>query len=177
LWLVFIAITAVSCGPRSPQGEGGRMVTVTIPPFAWFVEQIGGDDFTVNVLLPQGADHHIWEPLPVQISSLSASEAFIMNGQLGFEYAWTDRFMQVNPDMKVLDLSRHIELIGAEGLRLESPGQMVSGLKVSGMAVPGLVARRKGMAQVSMQGKAIMMKQKGMVMKVRMQEKGITGMP
>ena len=127
LWLVFIAITAVSCGPRSPRGEGGRVVTVTIPPFAWFVEQIGGDDFTVNVLLPPGADHHIWEPLPVQISSLSASEAFIMNGQLGFEYAWTDRFMQVNPDMKVLDLSRHIELIGAEGLRLESHGSDGSG--------------------------------------------------
>ncbi|HPH73720.1 MAG TPA: zinc ABC transporter substrate-binding protein, partial [Bacteroidales bacterium] len=127
LWLVFIAITAVSCGPRSPRGEGGRVVTVTIPPFAWFVEQIGGDDFTVNVLLPPGADHHIWEPLPVQISSLSASEAFIMNGQLGFEHAWTDRFMQVNPDMKVLDLSRHIELIGAEGLRLESHGSDGSG--------------------------------------------------
>ena len=127
MWLVFIAITAVSCGPRSPRGEGGRVVTVTIPPFAWFVEQIGGDDFTVNVLLPPGADHHIWEPLPVQISSLSASEAFIMNGQLGFEHAWIDRFMQVNPDMKVLDLSRHIELIGAEGLRLESHGSDGSG--------------------------------------------------
>lgn len=122
LWLVFIAIAAVSCGPRSQRGEEGRVVTVTIPPFAWFVEQIGGDDFTVNVLLPPGADHHIWEPLPVQISSLSASEAFIMNGQLGFEHAWIDRFMQVNPDMKVLDLSRHIELIGSEGLRLESHG-------------------------------------------------------
>jgi zinc transport system substrate-binding protein len=112
LWLVFIAIAAVSCGPRSPRGAQGRVVTVTIPPFAWFVEQIGGDDFTVNVLLPPGADHHIWEPLPAQISSLSGSEAFIMNGQLGFEHAWMDRFRQVNPNMKVLDLSRHIELLG-----------------------------------------------------------------
>ena len=112
LWLVFIAIAAVSCGPRSPRGAQGRVVTVTIPPFAWFVEQIGGDDFTVNVLLPPGADHHIWEPLPAQISSLSGSEAFIMNGQLGFEHAWMDRFRQVNPDMKVLDLSRHIKLLG-----------------------------------------------------------------
>ncbi|HOC47782.1 MAG TPA: zinc ABC transporter substrate-binding protein, partial [Bacteroidales bacterium] len=51
-------------------------------------------------------------PLPAQISSLSGSEAFIMNGQLGFEHAWMDRFRQVNPDMKVLDLSRHIKLLG-----------------------------------------------------------------
>ncbi|MRR21191.1 zinc ABC transporter substrate-binding protein, partial [bacterium] len=89
-------------------------VTVTIPPFAWFVEQIGGDDFKVNVLLPPGADHHIWEPLPAQISSLSGSAAFIMNGQLSFEHAWMDRFRQVNPDMKVLDLSGNIEMIGKE---------------------------------------------------------------
>jgi len=118
--LVVIAFAAVSCGPRNSSGSEGMTVTVTIPPFAWFVEQIGGDDFSVNVLLPPGADHHIWEPLPAQISSLSGSKALIMNGQLGFEHAWMDRFMQVNPDMKVLDLSRNIQMIGSEGLKSES---------------------------------------------------------
>ncbi|MCK7541956.1 MAG: zinc ABC transporter substrate-binding protein [Marinilabiliales bacterium] len=69
-----------------------RVITVTIPPFAWFVEGIAGGDFTVNVLLPNGADHHIWEPLPAQINSLSGSEALIINGKLGFEEAWMKRF-------------------------------------------------------------------------------------
>ncbi|NLE34134.1 MAG: zinc ABC transporter solute-binding protein, partial [Bacteroidales bacterium] len=108
----------------------------TIPPFAWFVEQIGGDDFNVNVLLPPGADHHIWEPLPAQISKLTGSEAFIMNGQLTFEHAWMGRFMQVNPGMKVLDLSRNIQLIGEEGRKSE--GRKVGGeevLQSSGPAV------------------------------------------
>jgi ABC-type Zn uptake system ZnuABC Zn-binding protein ZnuA len=41
-----------------------------------------------------------------------------MNGQLGFEHAWMDRFRQVNPGMKVMDLSRNIELIGSEGLKV-----------------------------------------------------------
>ena len=149
LWLVFIAIAAVSCGPRSPRGAQGRVVTVTIPPFAWFVEQIGGDDFTVNVLLPPGADHHIWEPLPAQISSLSGSEAFIMNGQLGFEHAWMDRFRQVNPNMKVLDLSRHIELLGPRhpsgigvsappGTEPQSEGLGSEGLRSEGLRSEGL---------------------------------------
>ncbi|MCU0459203.1 MAG: zinc ABC transporter substrate-binding protein [Bacteroidales bacterium] len=116
VWLAFIALAAVSCGPRNtPKGEE-RTVTVTIPPFAWFVEQIAGGDFRVNVLLPPGADHHIWEPLPAQISALSGSEAFIINGQLSFEHAWMERFLQVNPGMKVLDLSRNIRLIGSENL-------------------------------------------------------------
>jgi zinc transport system substrate-binding protein len=114
LWVAALALAAVSCGPGTSSRDGRMTVTVTIPPFAWFVEQIGGDDFKVNVLLPPGADHHIWEPLPAQISSLSGSAAFIMNGQLSFEHAWMDRFRQVNPDMKVLDLSGNIEMIGKE---------------------------------------------------------------
>jgi zinc transport system substrate-binding protein len=50
-----------------------------------------------------------------------------MNGQLGFEHAWMDRFRQVNPGMKVLDLSRNIELIGSEGLKSRHP----SGIGIS----------------------------------------------
>jgi len=144
LCLLIALFVLASCGRRSPGSSGERVITVTIPPFAWFVEQIGGDDFTVNVLLPPGADHHIWEPLPAQINALSGSEAFIMNGQLGFEHAWMDRFRQVNPGMKVLDLSRNIELIGSEGLKVggseglgagESESRKVlesEGLKVGG---------------------------------------------
>lgn len=119
LWLVIIFVTLTSCGRRSPAGAGERVITVTIPPFEWFAGAIGGDDFRVEVLLPPGADHHIWEPLPAQINALSGSEGFIMNGQLGFEHAWMDRFRQVNPRMKVLDLSENIKLIGSEGLRSE----------------------------------------------------------
>lgn len=113
IWLVVLAFLISSCGNRSGAGAGERVITVTIPPFAWFVEAIGGDDFRVNVMLPAGADHHIWEPLPAQINSLSGSEAFIMNGLLGFEEAWMDRFLQVSPDMRILDLSRNIKLIEA----------------------------------------------------------------
>jgi zinc transport system substrate-binding protein len=127
-WFFVITLSLASCGRRSPAGGGERIITVTIPPFAWFAEEIGSDDFRVNVLLPPGADHHIWEPLPAQINALSGSEAFIMNGQLGFEHAWMDRFMQVNPDMKILDLSRNIQLIGDESLEVVK----VEGLKVGG---------------------------------------------
>ena len=135
VFLVIIALAAISCGRRTSRVEEARVITVTIPPFAWFVEQIGGDDFEVSVLLPPGADHHIWEPLPAQISALAGSEAFIINGQLGFEHAWMDRFMQVNPGMKVLDLSREIELIGSEGLRSE--GLRSEGLRSEGLRSEG----------------------------------------
>jgi zinc transport system substrate-binding protein len=108
--IVLLAFIAGSC--NNPSGRSvDRTVTVTIPPIAWFVETIAGDNFKVNVMLPPGADHHIWEPLPAQINSLSGSEALIVNGQLGFEEAWMKRFLQVNPQIRILDLSRNIDLI------------------------------------------------------------------
>ncbi|MCU0379092.1 MAG: zinc ABC transporter substrate-binding protein [Bacteroidales bacterium] len=112
-WIPVIALLAISCGSPSVK-KGERIITVTLPPFAWFVEGIAGDDFIVNVMLPPGADHHIWEPLPAQITSLAGSEAFIFNGQLGFEHAWMGRFTEINDEMKMLDLSAGIELIGEE---------------------------------------------------------------
>jgi zinc transport system substrate-binding protein len=114
VWLILLVSVIVSCG--TPSGKDGeRVITVSIPPFAYFVEAVAGDDFKVNVILPPGADHHIWEPLPAQINKLAGSEAFIINGQLGFELAWMERFREINPDMKILDLSRNIILIGAGG--------------------------------------------------------------
>src|SRR5665647_945312 len=107
LWLVSLMFIVASCGSPSAKDDG-RVITVSIPPFAYFVEAVAGDDFKVNIMLPPGADHHIWEPLPAQINALAGSEAFIINGQLGFEQAWMGRFREINPGMKILDLSRHI---------------------------------------------------------------------
>jgi zinc transport system substrate-binding protein len=110
LWFIPLAAFLVSCGSPSAK-DGARVITVSIPPFAYFVEAVAGDDFKVNIMLPPGADHHIWEPLPAQINGLAGSEAFIINGQLGFEQAWMGRFREINPEMRILDLSDNIDLI------------------------------------------------------------------
>jgi len=110
LWLFAVVLLLASCrSPGNKQGE--RVITVSIPPFKYFVEAVADSDFTVNVMLPPGADHHSWEPLPRQITALAGSEAFIINGRLGFEYAWMDRFREINPGMKITDLSAGISLI------------------------------------------------------------------
>jgi zinc transport system substrate-binding protein len=114
-WFIPLLSLVASCGSPSVK-DGGKVLTVSIPPFAYFVEAVAGDDFKVNIMLPPGADHHIWEPLPAQINALAGSEAFIINGQLGFEQAWMGRFSEINPDMKILDLSRNIDLIELSGI-------------------------------------------------------------
>ncbi len=46
-----------------------KTITVSIAPFKYFVEAIAGNDFTVNIMVPAGADPHIYEPFPEQITN------------------------------------------------------------------------------------------------------------
>jgi zinc transport system substrate-binding protein len=112
--LIFlIGLVLLSCG-RSSYEKGGSVITVSIPPFKYFVEAIGGDDFTVNVMVPAGASPHNYEPVPEQVNMLSRSLAYISNGYLGFEITWLDRFYETNREMKKLNLGEKIDLIAAE---------------------------------------------------------------
>ncbi len=101
----------VSCGRQSNNSDE-KIITVSIAPFKYFVEAIADDDFTVNIMVPVGADPHIYEPFPDQITRLRKSLAYISNGYLGFEMIWLDRFYEINRTMKRLSLGDNInELI------------------------------------------------------------------
>jgi zinc transport system substrate-binding protein len=104
LVLVFI----ISCS-RKGADPGERIITVSIAPYKYFVDQIAGDDFKVNVMVPAGSDPHVYEPVPEQISKLRRSVAYISNGYLGFEMNWLDRFYETNRSMKRLSLGDKIE--------------------------------------------------------------------
>jgi len=110
IFCFLIVVFIISCGQqRSDTGE--RIITVSISPFKYFVEEIAGDDFKINVMVPSGADPHIYEPVPDQISQLRKSVAFISNGYLGFEMTWLGRFYETNNTMKRLSLGDKIDLL------------------------------------------------------------------
>jgi zinc transport system substrate-binding protein len=104
-FLTFIFI--ISCGRKSTDA-GDKIITVSIAPFKYFVEEIAGDDFKINVMVPSGANPHIYEPFPEQINKLRKSVAYISNGYLGFEMTWLDRFYETNRTMKRLSLGDKI---------------------------------------------------------------------
>jgi zinc transport system substrate-binding protein len=101
-----------SCG-RGVTDSGEKIITVSIAPFKYFVKAIGGDDFTVNIMVPPGSNPHIYEPYPKQVFMLRNSVAYISNGYLGFEMTWLDRFYDTNRNMKKLSLSNNIEPLGS----------------------------------------------------------------
>jgi len=99
-----------SCSSRNT-GVKNDIITVSISPFAFFVDRIGGEDFQVNVMVPAGSDPHLYEPYPSQVTALGNSAAYISNGLLDFEIAWLEKFYSVNDKMKKLNLADSIDLI------------------------------------------------------------------
>jgi len=108
IFCFLIIVFIFSCG-RQRADTGERIITVSIAPFKYFVEEIAGDDFKVNVMVPAGANPHIYEPFPEQINKLRRSVAYISNGYLGFEMTWLDRFYETNKTMKRLSLGDKID--------------------------------------------------------------------
>ncbi len=121
LSLIFLLFSVFSCG-RKGESSDRKIITVSIAPFKYFVEEIGGDNFEVNVMVPPGSDPHIYEPFPDQVSKLRRSEAYISNGHLDFETAWLKRFHEINPSMKKLSLGDVIEPLVSDydGIHFES---------------------------------------------------------
>jgi zinc transport system substrate-binding protein len=112
LFSLLLLISIVSCGRKNEPAS--KIITVSIAPFKYFVEGIAGKNFTVNIMVPAGANPHIYEPFPDQVNKLRKSVAYISNGYLGFEMTWLDRFYEMNRKMKKLSLGNVIDPIISE---------------------------------------------------------------
>jgi ABC-type Zn uptake system ZnuABC Zn-binding protein ZnuA len=81
--LLIVPITAVfaGCGDDEKTGGSGKLnVVTTLPLFADFVREIGGDRVEVNSLLPIGSDPHTWEPVPSDVQRVAEADIAFANG-------------------------------------------------------------------------------------------------
>jgi len=111
--LVILAglIFAVSCTQEQKSTEGKAVVSVTIIPQKYFLEQLAGQMIEINVLVPPGASPATYEPSVAQLSQLDRSDLYVSMGHLGFELSWMDKIRTVNPGMEVMSMSHGIDLI------------------------------------------------------------------
>ena len=100
----------VSC--KSNQQKAGMAesnakptVTVTIPPYKYFVEKIAGDKVDVNVMVSNGNNPETYEPNAQQMMELSNSALYLKVGSIGFEQTWIKKLQDNAPDMKMIDTS------------------------------------------------------------------------
>lgn len=83
-------------------------VFVSIPPQKTFVERIGGEYVTVEVMVSPGASPATYEPRPRQMADLSRAAAYFTVG-VPFERAWLGRIAAANPSMRMVHTEAGVE--------------------------------------------------------------------
>jgi zinc transport system substrate-binding protein len=111
--IIGIALVIASCATGTGENEK-QVITVSILPQKTFVEKIAGDDFEVQVLVPQGASPESYTLLPSQLKKISGSLVWFRLGYIGFELSWREKVEQLNRNMEVVDLSQGLDLIVGE---------------------------------------------------------------
>ena len=84
-------------------------VTVTIPPYKYFVDKIAENKVDVNVMVSNGNNPETYEPYAEQMMELSKSAIYLKVGSIGFEQTWMKKLQDNAPDMKVIDTSAGIK--------------------------------------------------------------------
>lgn len=119
---VMILVTG-GCNSVTSRQEVDKMITVSILPQKYFVDQLAGNRFEVNVMIPPGASPVTYEPSPKQIQKIGNSMAYLRIGHIVFEKVWMDKIQSANPELQVFDQSEHVELIRHETGHTHSMGQ------------------------------------------------------
>lgn len=108
-WIILLA----SC-KTGVESLDKPVISVSILPQKYFIEQLAGDLAEVNVLIPPGASPATYEPTVSQLGKLDRSAVYMRIGYIGFEQSWMEKLASVNPEMKVVDLSDGVNIIMEE---------------------------------------------------------------
>ncbi len=106
--LLAFGLQACSQGLRK---QSERIVSVSIQPIGYFVDRLTENALHLNVMVPSGVSHGAYSPTPQQFMRLSDCDMYLRIGYLGYEQAWIGRLNELNPSMKVINLSEHVTLI------------------------------------------------------------------
>ncbi|MCF6205500.1 MAG: zinc ABC transporter substrate-binding protein [Sulfurovum sp.] len=81
---------------------------VSILPEKRFVKAIGGEKVDVALMVLPGNSPHTYEPKPSQMREIAKAQLYFAIG-VEFEKVWLPKFKDLNPKMKIIDLSAGIE--------------------------------------------------------------------
>lgn len=112
---LFLSIFLLASCSSGGEIEEKPVISVSIIPQLYFIEQLAGDLAEVNVMIPPGASPATYEPSVSQLGKLDRSVVYMRIGYVGFEQSWMEKISSVNPDMKIVDLSQGVETIMEEG--------------------------------------------------------------
>ncbi|MGN1263034.1 MAG: metal ABC transporter solute-binding protein, Zn/Mn family [Prevotella sp.] len=113
LLLILAALIVMAC--RKEDGPAKPVVTVSIEPLRYFVEQIARDRIDVVTMVPSGNSPETYEPTARQMVALTNSDLYIKVGNLGFEQTWMKRLKNNAPHLIIADASDGIRPLPTTG--------------------------------------------------------------
>jgi zinc transport system substrate-binding protein len=108
IWLGALPLSGCSQRPTPTSTAEKLQIMVSILPQKYFVERIGGEDVSVEVMVEPGASPATYEPKPQQLQALSKADAYVSIG-VPFENAWMNRISAANREMLIVDTTQGIE--------------------------------------------------------------------
>ncbi|MCH5337011.1 MAG: zinc ABC transporter substrate-binding protein [Campylobacter sp.] len=88
---------------------GENLVSVSIPPQAFFVQKIAGDTLKINTLITQNSDEHTFELKPSLMKELEKSDIYFTIG-LEFEKSFGSKFKENFKNLEFVDMQKNIKL-------------------------------------------------------------------
>ena len=85
-------------------------VFVSLVPQKYFVQQIGKNLVDIQVMIPPGADFHVYEPKPKQMVAIARTQLYFAIG-IEFEKARLKKISRANPHMKIVRTDQGIQKI------------------------------------------------------------------
>jgi zinc transport system substrate-binding protein len=100
--ILLLAIFGLGCGAVEPGGAPARLIVATsIPPHAWLIERIGGDQVEVHTVLRPGESPTTHQPSDLQVSRVLSGRVFFRTGVPFESGAW---FHALEGDLEIVDL-------------------------------------------------------------------------
>jgi len=115
--IYILILLLVAC--QSKTKDERKLVSVSILPQKYFVDQIAGNLLQVNVLVPPGSSPHNYEILPSQMKDLAKSKAWLQIGLLTFEDALKDKLADINKNLSIVNCSEGIIPIAGSDIHEE----------------------------------------------------------
>jgi zinc transport system substrate-binding protein len=111
LILGILLIPLFSCSQKeSPKQESIPTVLVSVPPYAFFVEQIAKNTVQIETLVPAGANPHIYEASPQEVQRHHRAALWIYLGE-SFDKKVLKYFQETRHPIQILDITQGIDLL------------------------------------------------------------------
>jgi zinc transport system substrate-binding protein len=98
---------------KTSQGSKKLQIVTTFYPMYYFAHRVAGNSANVELLVPNGAEPHDWEPTAKDMAKIQDADMFIYNSRY-FE-TWTEKVLKSINDsnLNVIEASKGIELMDA----------------------------------------------------------------